>query len=101
MLLDWHAELEALDDVGNSALLHATMEGQVDCMHALLSAGADATVKNKKGQTVWDFVMGQESTFLLESLISMYKTAKRLEGELVFFALYVGKILTSWYMICI
>ena len=77
--------MEALDELGNSSLLHATMEGYVDCMQVLLMAGADITVKNKKGQTVWDFVIKKKDTFLLESLISMYKAVKRLEGQLLSF----------------
>jgi hypothetical protein len=50
-LLDRHVELEAVDDRGCTALMHAAIAGQFEVVERLLAAGADPNHHSKSGGT--------------------------------------------------
>jgi ankyrin repeat protein len=50
-LIDAGAELDAVDDVGNSALIQAAQSGSAKCVALLLTAGANARLVNTYSET--------------------------------------------------
>jgi uncharacterized protein len=71
-----HADVNARDHEGNTALHHAASRGDNDMIQYLVSKGADVTVVNREGQTTADMANGPvqrvqpfpETVALLESL---------------------------------
>ena len=55
VLLRSGANINAQDDFGDTALIHATRERRITSVIAFLNAGADANIKNKKGERAIDF----------------------------------------------
>ena len=53
-LLEWGADKDAADSIGNTALHKAAMEGQLECARLLVAAGADRATKTKDGKTPLD-----------------------------------------------
>ena len=49
------ADIDAQDKYGWTALMHAIYKYNLDCMVALLNAGADANIKNNEGERAIDF----------------------------------------------
>jgi len=47
-------DLDVQDEEGNTALHHAAEYGQTEAIEALLAAGANPTIRNKKGQTPYE-----------------------------------------------
>ena len=60
-LCDWHADVEARDGMGWSALHHASNKGHAECARELISRGADIEVENEDGCTplMWACVEGR------------------------------------------
>ena len=52
LLVDHGAALNATDEAGETALIHAAERGDVEVIAALLQAGADATVRDRNGVTL-------------------------------------------------
>lgn len=60
------ADFEALDDQGNTALLHAAAHGHYNVVIFLGKCGADFSHRNDIGKSVWDFGMEQSNSDLLK-----------------------------------
>ena len=60
-LCDWHADVEARDGLGWSALHHSSNAGHAECARELISRGADIEAENEDGCTplMWACVEGR------------------------------------------
>ena len=60
-LCDWHADVEARDGLGWSALHHSSNAGHAECARELISRGADIEADNEDGCTplMWACVEGR------------------------------------------
>jgi len=73
---DLHADVNAYDHEGNTALHHAAARGDVEMIHYLVSKGADVTAVTREGRTTADMANGPvqrtqpfpEAVALLEKL---------------------------------
>ena len=54
LALELGAEVDAVDEDGNTALHWAAKEGKLDCARLLVAADADRTKTNKAGKTALD-----------------------------------------------
>jgi hypothetical protein len=62
MLLDAHAEVNATNHEGKTALMAAAKRGHVEKVNFLMSHGASAEAKDKKGRTALDYAAGYKSS---------------------------------------
>lgn len=60
------ADLDALDDQGNTALLHAASHGHYSIVIFLGKCGGDFSHRNDVGKSVWDFALEQLNSDLLK-----------------------------------
>lgn len=54
VLLLHGADVDALDEHGQTALMIAAQHGEFECVRLLLEAGADRALKDKRGKTALD-----------------------------------------------
>jgi ankyrin repeat protein len=72
--------INASDDDGNTALLLAVRFNHVDIAKLLLENGADASLPNKRGETVWHWLVAVEK---LEDTIELVKLLKKTGGSVL------------------
>jgi len=69
MLLQYRADHEMRDVKGKTALIHASTEGSVKAVQALLDARADVDIQDSEGNTAWQIALkychGRISSMLL------------------------------------
>jgi len=62
------APVNARNDSQRTPLMEAAMVGATDVVRALLSCGADPSVRTPDGDTIWDFLNPERNTDLLSIL---------------------------------
>lgn len=73
ILLNNHAEINAVDDSGDSALILAAQGGHKDMVTFLLEHGADPTLKNNDGKTAADLAATPEIKQILKDAVAARK----------------------------
>jgi len=58
--LDAGADVNARSEGGETALMWAARDGTPEHLKVLLDAGADASIKDTDGKTVWDLAQDNE-----------------------------------------
>jgi len=61
-LIKENLDVNAVDAIGATALMHAAGNNQIECMKVLLNAGADPSLKTKKGYTALWFAENNAHT---------------------------------------
>ncbi|ESO06549.1 hypothetical protein HELRODRAFT_152689, partial [Helobdella robusta] len=49
--------VDQVDSNGNTALLYAAKNARIKAIKLLIKHGADLDIRNKQGQSIWDFTM--------------------------------------------
>ncbi len=83
------ANIHAETDFGETPLLLAAAGDEAETVEVLASEGASLDCMNKAGRTVWHFAIDAESSQLLETLVHIYRSLRRVSGGKIIFP--VGK----------
>ena len=83
-------ELEVVDKIGNTALLHASRAGNLSTMGMLVHHGASIDARNRLGETVWHHAIWRDDCDdgddFLRAVAVLYRRAKRIDGRDMKFA---------------
>mmetsp|Transcript_39678 Transcript_39678/g.71226 ORF Transcript_39678/g.71226 Transcript_39678/m.71226 type:complete len:394 (+) Transcript_39678:72-1253(+) len=81
LLLDYRADPGLLDDRGKTALIHASTEGNVQAVEALLKARADVDVQDKDGSTALQIALRYYHGKISALLVPLRKRTERPGGS--------------------
>ena len=70
MLIAWHADVNAVDEIGSAALILANGQGHVEVVRALLAAGAGADAATNDGWTALIFASSDSHVETVRALLA-------------------------------
>jgi len=82
LLLDAGVDVNRQSEIGETALMWAVYEGNIETVKLLLDAGADASIKNKEGKTARDYALENNAAEIAALLDTITKATQK-EGSAV------------------
>lgn len=81
LLLDRHAQINALNDAGRSALFFALIDHDIETANMLLNRGADLTIKDKHGDTALHLAVQSGNAKAIKLLLDYGANINALDGN--------------------
>ena len=69
-MLEAKADVNAVNNAGETALMIASRKGFADFVKTLMAAGADPSVRDNKGKTALEYAEDDERTDVIKALTS-------------------------------